>query len=205
MDNYYNGVVIELKSHVPNLLSLPDTLQAALEDMYYHHSTLLGPITYGAANNPTPSNLAKVAEQLAFNADAAPDTNQPGLENRYLADAMLALGMIPSFNAHNQIIGLDTSGANLQSIQAFLSATLPTNNTLGSQGVSAQTYVNSWGTDSVETPLSSYNTIIKQLEGYLIDNGQYVVQPTKLPSQKFLMTSRLSTAVFNLPPRISRF
>jgi hypothetical protein len=180
--SYVNAIVIpDVTAQVPNLNSLPITTQWALEDAYYHSPALLGipaslSITFSDARN---DNLVGVAEQLAFNAIAASkvNPNQSGLEERLLGDAMLALGVVPTFNGSNQIVNVNPLGTEpsgqVTNIANFLSAVLNPNNSLGSGGQLAQSYVDAWGSG----PAASYNTIVSQLESYLETQGYYVTQP----------------------------
>jgi hypothetical protein len=164
------------QAFVPNLGSLPTTTQWALESMYYNGPGTLGgrnsdSITYKAARR---GDLVTIAEQIAFNSSNA-DSGQPGLEERYLGSAMLALGVIPTFNGFNQITSVDASGAQLSDIQNFMSQVLSGAHFRGVQ--TAAQYVGDWGSNPQTMPIVSYNTIIKQLEGYLLSqHSKYVLQ-----------------------------
>jgi Ca2+-binding RTX toxin-like protein len=90
---------------------------------------------------------------------------------------MLALGMIPTYNSSNQITSVTPVAAGIpnqaQNVANFLYDTLNPSNTLGSGGGTAQSYISAWSSSNVT---ASYNTIISQLDAYLIPQGYYIVQ-----------------------------
>ena len=201
-NSYFSAVVApELTVKVPNLLSLPSTTQWALESMFYDHSTLLGKLTYTAAKA---GNLAGIAEQLAFNASPVV-SGSSGLEERFLGCAMLALGFLPTFDGANQITQL-TSDANVKNqannVAQFIYDVLNPNNLLGHPTVkggaaqSAQSYIQAWNSSNVS---ASYQTLVAQLDQYLIPHGYYVVQPGDTASTIFtaFANAGISTASFD--------
>lgn len=135
--NYVNTIVVDgLTANIPNFAGLPTTTQWAFEAMYYNGSATLGPITYGAANSYSPGNgqLAVIAEQLAFNANASTNPNLPGAEERYLGSALLAMGVIPTYDtvngSANVITNVNASGANTSDVVKFLQDVLNPSNIL---------------------------------------------------------------------------
>ncbi len=151
LGNYLNHTVIPgLEGHITNFGTLPDLTQAALENVYYDHSTLLGPTTYGYAND---DDLVGVAEELAFNADntASDQTNSPGLERRFLADGFLALNVDTTINGSNLISAVDTTGADATDVSHFLDEILTGTLEVGGNGsLTPLEYVQQWGTAAVQ-------------------------------------------------------
>jgi hypothetical protein len=90
--------------------------------------------------------------------------SKPGLEERYFGDGLLAIQVIPTYNAKNVITSLDEGNAKTSNIVQFLKDVLIGTNSLGSGGVSANTYVKKCGSDQ-ET---SYKNAISGLYRYLI-------------------------------------
>lgn len=174
-DSYVNTFVVPpLESNIPGLLSRPTTEQVALENIYYDHSTLLGPSTYSDANA---GDQVGVAEEIGFNASPAL-SGQAGLEERFLGSALLSIGAVPTYNPSNIIISVDATGANKSNIIGFLNDIL-TPNELGNDGESAVTYVSEWGSG----PTTSLNNAISQLDSYLLTQGAYVAsQVSGVPS-----------------------
>ncbi|MCP3447326.1 calcium-binding protein [Bradyrhizobium sp. CCGUVB14] len=176
LDSFVDTYVVPtLLIKVPNLSELPSSTQGALIDMYYHSPSLLGDGTYGAARS---SDLVGIANELAYATQKTPDSTHPGLEQRYLGDALLALGIVPTFDGNNKIVSLDASGADVDDVEQFLSGTLDPTNMLGSGNISAQDYISLWGSSSVS---QSYDNIVSQCEQYLISKGSYVVQSGDTP------------------------
>jgi hypothetical protein len=171
-DSYANSIVSdELKKNIANILSLPSTAQIALENIDYDHSSLLGPIVFNAAVS---ENLPVLAEQLAFNADNALSVGkrpkQSGLEERFLGDGLLALGMIPTYDSANVITNVAPDLANVSDVVQFLKDILVGTNTIGGGGLSAEAYVKTWGTNAA----TSYKNLTSKLDAYLQKQGIYV-------------------------------
>ena len=170
LDNYDTTVVIPaLKSHIVNFSLLPALTQTALEDAYYIGSSLLGPITYKAA---MADNLVVIDEQLSFNAInvAKIVPSQSGSEERLLGDGLLAIGVVPTYGANNIITSLNESNAHTSDITQFLQDVLVGTSSLGSGGMSANQYVERWGSG----PETSYQNLTLQLDTYLITQNEYV-------------------------------
>ena len=146
--------------------------------MYYNGPGTLGTsgsVTYTAANNYIAGNgsLAIIAEQLAFSANAQTNANESGLEERYLGSALLAMGVIPTYNSQNVITSVDAGGANTQDVVDFLEAAVA-NPVIGSGGIPAVDYVSKWGL----APLESYNNMVAGLSQYLTTKNYYVPTAT---------------------------
>lgn len=170
LDNYDNTVVIPgLEHHIGNFNSLPALTQTALEDVYYDHSTLLGPRTYSDA---TAGNLVGVCEEICFATTALYkiSSNNSGLEERFLSDGLLAIGVKVTSSPYSVISSLDESNASTTNIAQFLEDVLIGTNHLGSSNISANHYVQLWG-GNAET---SFQNITSLLDKYLVTNGEYV-------------------------------
>jgi Ca2+-binding RTX toxin-like protein len=162
MDNFYsNNVVPNLSQSLSalglDLLSLPTGVSTGLQDLLYNAPSAITAIP-GLASALQSENWGAAAYAIEFNPSIS-DTDT-GRIRRRIAEAMYVLGFQPTFDAANNVASLEPLSADSVSTQALI-------------GYEQAIAANDQTADFTKLPATIKNAI----QGYLEDQGYYIVQP----------------------------